>query len=63
MPLTRARLADDATRCTTVVAFLLAENGIIDKATVVDAHMLPRIQMPARTHFVTDDRKGGPVFR
>ena len=46
-----------------VVAFLLAENGIIDKATVVDAHMLPRIQMPARPHFVTDDRKGGPVFR
>ena len=46
-----------------VVAFLLAENGIIDKTTVVDARMLPRIQMPARAHFVTDDRKGGPVFR
>jgi S-disulfanyl-L-cysteine oxidoreductase SoxD len=46
-----------------VVAFLLAENGIISKTTVVDAHTLPRIQMPARAHFVTDDRKGGPVFR
>ncbi len=46
-----------------VVAFLLAENGIIGRATVVDAHMLPRIQMPARAHFITDDRKGGPVFR
>ena len=46
-----------------VVAFLLAENGIIDKGTTVDAKMLPRIQMPARAHFVTDDRKGGPVFR
>ncbi len=46
-----------------VVAFLLAENGIIDKTTVVDARMLPRIHMPARTHFITDDRKGGPVFR
>jgi len=46
-----------------VVAFLLAENGIIDKTTVVDSHTLPRIQMPARAHFVTDDRTGGRVFR
>jgi S-disulfanyl-L-cysteine oxidoreductase SoxD len=46
-----------------LVAFLLAENGVIDKTTAVDARSLPRIQMPARSHFVIDDRKGGPLFR
>lgn len=46
-----------------VIAFLLAENQIIDKTTVVDARSLPRIRMPARDHFVADDRTGGRVFR
>ena len=46
-----------------VIAYLLAENQIIDKGTVVDARSLPRIRMPARDHFVRDDRTGGPVFR
>lgn len=46
-----------------VIAFLLAENQIIDKTTVVDAHSLPRIRMPARDRFVLDDRTGGRVFR
>ena len=46
-----------------VIAFLLAENQIIDKTTVVDARSLPRIRMPAHDHFVADDRTGGRVFR
>lgn len=46
-----------------VIAFLLAENGIIDKTTVIDARSLPRVRMPAHDHFVTDDRKGGTGFR
>jgi len=46
-----------------VAAFLLAENGIVGKTMVIDARTLPRVQMPARAHFVVDDRKGGPGFR
>lgn len=46
-----------------VVAFLLAENGIIDRTTVIDARSLPRVRMPARDRFVADDRKGGAEFR
>ena len=46
-----------------LVAYLLAENGVVPKTTVVDAASLPKIVMPARRHFVPDDRKGGPVFR
>jgi mono/diheme cytochrome c family protein len=46
-----------------VVAYLLAENGIIEKTAVMDARTLPRVRMPARDRFVPDDRQGGPVFR
>ena len=46
-----------------VVAFLLTENGIIGKTTVIDARSLPNIRMPARDRFVLDDRRGGPEFR
>ena len=46
-----------------VIAYLLAENQIIDKRVVVDARSLPGIRMPARDRFVRDDRTGGPVFR
>ena len=46
-----------------VVAYLLAENGIIGKGDVMDARTLPRVKMPAHDHFVIDDRKGGPGFR
>ena len=46
-----------------LVAFLLAENGIIDRAVVVDARTLPSIRMPARDRFVIDDRTGGSTFR
>ena len=46
-----------------VVAYLLAENGIIDRGAVIDARSLPKVLMPARAHFVADDRRGGKTFR
>lgn len=46
-----------------VVAFLLAENAVIDRNTVIDARTLPKVRMPARDRFVRDDRTGGAVFR
>lgn len=46
-----------------LVAFLLTENDVIDRNTVVDAQSLPKIRMPAAGHFVVDDRRGGREFR
>jgi len=46
-----------------VVAYLLAENGVIKQGDVMDATTLPKVKMPARDRFVVDDRKGGPGFR
>lgn len=46
-----------------LTAFLLAENAIIPRDAVMDASSLPKVRMPARDHFVPDDRTGGPVFR
>jgi S-disulfanyl-L-cysteine oxidoreductase SoxD len=39
-----------------VSAYILAEASIIDKATVLDAHTLPAVQMPNRDGFVPDSR-------
>lgn len=62
MPLTApgSQRADDVY---SLVAFLLAENEVIGREAVVDAASLPKIHMPARDHFVRDDRTGGAVFR
>lgn len=46
-----------------LVAFLLAENGVIPRTSVLNAEALPRVVMPARNRFRTDDRKGGSEFR
>ena len=46
-----------------LVAFLLAENGIIARNSVIDQRTLPAVQMPARKRFVRDDRTGGGGFR
>jgi cytochrome c len=46
-----------------VTAFLLAENEVIPRTAVMDAASLPKVRMPARDHFVPDDRAGGAVFR
>jgi mono/diheme cytochrome c family protein len=42
-----------------VVAWLLAENGIVSPTAVMDARTLPAVRMPARDRFVPDDRRGG----
>ena len=39
-----------------VAAFILAEAKIINKATVLDAQTLPKVQMPNRDGFVPDTR-------
>jgi cytochrome c len=46
-----------------VVAYLLAENQVIDKTAVMDSLTLPAVKMPAHDKFVVDDRKGGPGFK
>lgn len=46
-----------------LVAYLLAENGVISRTAVMDARTLPAVRMPARDRFVPDDRTGGPGFR
>lgn len=46
-----------------VIAWLLAENGIVGQDAVLDARTLPAVVMPARDRFVPDDRKGGPEVR
>jgi cytochrome c len=39
-----------------VVAYILGEAQIVDKATVLDAQTLPRVQMPNRDGFIPDPR-------
>ena len=46
-----------------VVAYLLAANGVIADSAVMNATSLPQVKMPAREHFVADDRAGGATFR
>ena len=46
-----------------VVAFLLAQNEIIDANAAMDSASLVAVKMPARDKFVPDDRKGGANFR
>ena len=46
-----------------VVAYVLAENQIVDKTAVMDSLTLPQVKMPAHDKFVPDDRKGGPGFK
>lgn len=57
MPLTApGSLTADQTYA--VAAFLLNKEGIIPEGTVLDAKSLTAIKMPARDHFVRDDRAG-----
>ena len=46
-----------------VVAFILAENGIIRRDEIMNATTLPNVRMPARDRFVADDRRGGREVR
>ena len=57
MPLTApGTLSPDQTYA--VTAFLLNKEGIVPDGTVLDAKSLAAIKMPARDHFVEDDRRG-----
>jgi mono/diheme cytochrome c family protein len=40
-----------------LVAFVLARNGIVKDDAVIDARTLPAVRMPARDRFVPDDRE------
>jgi cytochrome c len=46
-----------------LVAWLLAKNEVIEESAMINATTLPRVQMPARTRFVPDTRKGGPQVK
>jgi mono/diheme cytochrome c family protein len=46
-----------------VVAWLLYQNGIIEKGTVIDARSLPAIRMPNRDGFIPDPRPDAPPYR
>ena len=46
-----------------LVAYLLSENGIVPATAVIDAASLPKVTMPAKRYFVTDNRTGGATFR
>jgi hypothetical protein len=39
-----------------VLAYILAEGNVTDKAVVLDAETLPRVQMPNRDGFIPDPR-------
>jgi len=57
MPLTApGSLTADQTYA--VTAFILNREGLLPNGTVLDAKSLPAIQMPAKSHFVPDDRRG-----
>jgi S-disulfanyl-L-cysteine oxidoreductase SoxD len=46
-----------------VAAYILHLNDIVPADAVMDAATLAAVQMPARDHFVPDDRRGGPEVR
>lgn len=46
-----------------LVAYLLAENQVIERTAVMDRESLPRVRMPARDRFVPDNRAGGATFK
>ena len=46
-----------------LTAYLLAENEVVGRDAVMTERTLPAVRMPARDHFVADDRRGGPGFR
>ena len=46
-----------------LVAWLLAQNGIIADTTVMSAETLPKVIMPAHGRFVPDSRVGGPEVK
>lgn len=45
-----------------LVAYILAEAGIVDQAAVMDAATLPQVEMPNRDGFFPDDRPERVVY-
>lgn len=45
-----------------LTAYLLHRNGLLDATDVLDRERLMQIEMPARSHFVRDDRPGAEVW-
>jgi len=60
-PAAPGSLAADETYA--LVAWLLAQNGIIGSDDEMNQRTLPAVVMPARRMFVPDDRKGGRMVR
>jgi cytochrome c len=57
MPLTApGSLTPDQTYA--VTAWLLYKEGLIPAGTTLDANRLVAVEMPMRSHFVPDDRRG-----
>jgi cytochrome c len=46
-----------------LVAWLLAKNGIITDTAPMNAQTLPKVVMPAHARFMPDDRKGGSTVK
>jgi len=46
-----------------LVAYILYLNEIVPEDATIDRDSLPRIEMPARSRFVYDDRRGGAELR
>ena len=46
-----------------VVAWLLAQNGVIEPSAEMNAQTLPKVAMPAHGRFVPDARRGGREVR
>ena len=46
-----------------LVAYLLAENGVVPGNATMDAAALRAVHLPMRGRFVRDDRTGGATFR
>ena len=55
--LTPGLLTSDQTYA--VISYLLYLNEIVPEDAVMSAETLPAVEMPARDHFVVDDREGG----
>lgn len=46
-----------------LVAWILWRSGLVSEDATLDARSLPDVVMPARGHFVVDDREGGKEVR
>jgi S-disulfanyl-L-cysteine oxidoreductase SoxD len=46
-----------------VIAYILELNGLVAEDVVMDAELLPTVELPGRGRFVPDDRRGGPEIR